>query len=579
MQQTYQTRLDLTAPTQRWLSAFGELFGQLERLLYQALAQGEDAIKLKPAFCLAHGLSARQYNALCTSVEGKIAGTVELLKLRKAELTSALKRTGKTIAKLDKQIAGQDKLHTKALASAAKSKKPMAFSLKPRDGMRKQRYNQKLRQQSQQNKLDAVKARLLANVPGLCFGSRKLFNQQFHLESTEFGTGDEGHAAWRRAWLDARSHQFFLKGSKDETGGNQSCKAAMRWTAPTNEVLLAPLPRPWLHLLLKMPPALVARGAPKFVTLEGVRFTYGQAQIEAALRDGVALSYRFHSDNHSATGWRVFVSTDVAEAALISLDSNMGVLGVDFNEHHLAVTKTDRFGNLVRCWRIDLHLKGKSAAQREALLSKALGRVVDLARLHSCPVAIEDLDFAAKKQELRGLGAKYARMLSGLAFAKYKQLLQAKLARAGIELILVNPAYTSVMGSVKYAGRLGLSVHNAAAGVIARRAQGYSEKLPTSDAQGVRTFCAPLMGCAVVLTLPVESSKSTRASWAAIRTSLTRHCAGVVRHRKEASRRGRRKTPEPGSMHDSGEAAAALWEPGELLARRGNQTGFPDVPF
>jgi hypothetical protein len=42
----------------------------------------------------------------------------------------------------------------------------------------------------------------------------------------------------------------------------------------------------------------------------------------------------------------------------------------------------------------------------------------------------------------------------------------------------VNPAYTSQIGKMKYMKRLGVSIHMAAAYVIARRAMGFKEILP-----------------------------------------------------------------------------------------------------
>jgi hypothetical protein len=69
-------------------------------------------------------------------------------------------------------------------------------------------------------------------------------------------------------------------------------------------------------------------------------------------------------------------------------------------------------------------------------------------------------------------------MLSGLLYAKYRQLLEAKCFRAGVELILIDPAYTSTIGAVKYPTRRGWSVHAAAAGVISRRGQKLTERLP-----------------------------------------------------------------------------------------------------
>ena len=50
--------------------------------------------------------------------------------------------------------------------------------------------------------------------------------------------------------------------------------------------------------------------------------------------------------------------------------------------------------------------------------------------------------------------------------------------KEGIAVFLVEPAYSSKIGEIKYAGKFGLSVHEAAALVLARRFLGYPEWLP-----------------------------------------------------------------------------------------------------
>ena len=46
----------------------------------------------------------------------------------------------------------------------------------------------------------------------------------------------------------------------------------------------------------------------------------------------------------------------------------------------------------------------------------------------------------------------------------------------GVMLKMVNPAYTSKIGKQKYSKARKLTVHNAAAYVIARRGQGFEDK-------------------------------------------------------------------------------------------------------
>jgi hypothetical protein len=69
-------------------------------------------------------------------------------------------------------------------------------------------------------------------------------------------------------------------------------------------------------------------------------------------------------------------------------------------------------------------------------------------------------------------------MLPRLPYAKCRQLLQAKCSSAGVELIRIDPAYTSTIGAVKCASRRGGSVHAAGAAVIARCVQKLTERLP-----------------------------------------------------------------------------------------------------
>ena len=61
---------------------------------------------------------------------------------------------------------------------------------------------------------------------------------------------------------------------------------------------------------------------------------------------------------------------------------------------------------------------------------------------------------------------------------KIQQLAEHKSNKYHTALIYINPAYTSMLGRLKYKKRYGLSVHEAASLVIARRGQGYKERLP-----------------------------------------------------------------------------------------------------
>ena len=83
--------------------------------------------------------------------------------------------------------------------------------------------------------------------------------------------------------------------------------------------------------------------------------------------------------------------------------------------------------------------------------------------------------------------------------------------RAGVEVIAVNPAWTSVIGSVNDAARFGLSVHLAAAVAIARRGLSFSE---TPAGAVVAT---PIRGGHVTFLLPERNRrKHVWSFWAEV---------------------------------------------------------------
>ena len=67
------------------------------------------------------------------------------------------------------------------------------------------------------------------------------------------------------------------------------------------------------------------------------------------------------------------------------------------------------------------------------------------------------------------MSSKQAKLLSGFAYSTYQSILQSKCEMAGIKLISVNPAYTSQIGHHKFMKMYGISSHESAALVIARR--------------------------------------------------------------------------------------------------------------
>ena len=478
---TYQTRI---SGKEDALSAYAELFGVLQRRLFADVSAGHSSASLKSDYIRRYGVPARMFNAIRVTLEGRISGATESQKLHRQTLEDLIARAEKQLSALVGRATPQ-KLHQK----------------------RRRIANLKHRMRNISADTDSGRLRL-------CFGSKKLWRSQHHLEAN----GYRSHAEWLADWRDARSNEFFVLGSRDETAGCQLCVATVADDGS-------------LTLRLRMPDCL-AQEYGKYLVIENVRFAYGHEDVLAALQSNVdyrayrrlhgekaaratglgqAISYRFKRD---ARGWRVFATTRMVKAPVLT-DRSLGAIGVDLNADHIAVAETDRSGNFVNTFSVPLVTYGKSAHQAEALIGDAVARVVEYARQARKPLVIERLDFQCKRAALEGESRGRSRMLSSFGYGRMKAYVLSRGYRQGVEVYQVTPAYSSVIGRVKFMERYGLSVHQAAALALARRLLGCREGIP-------RRRTAPLdNGGHVTFSVPVRKRvKHVWSYWGAISRQL-----------------------------------------------------------
>ena len=505
---TYQTRVSEYAGTDRAagdaaLSAYGELYGRVQRKLFAEVAAGRSAKALKSPYLKRYRIPARMFNGVRVSLEGKVASVKEQQKLRVDSL-------GRRIARAEGQIA-----------DAAER------------GRWDQVHQKRRRLNNLQSRLTVLTADMVAGRVRLCFGSKRLWCKQHNLEQNGYAS----HGEWVRDWQDARSGEFFVLGSRDETAGCQLCVAAVADDGT-------------LTLRLRMPDCLAPQHG-KYLTIEGVRFAYGHEQVLAALDSnaqysryrrehgekaaratalGQAISYRFKRDGKS---WRVFATTAMMEVPLVT-DQRYGAVGVDLNVDHLAVCETDASGNHVNAFSVPLVTYGKARHQAEAIIGDAVAWVVGYAREVGKPIVMEKLDFRQKKAVLEGESRMYGRMLSSFSYGKIKAYFLSRGYRQGVEVHQVNPAFSSVIGRVKFMERYGLSVHQAAALALARRLLGCSERIP-------RRRVAPVgNGVRVAFTVPARKRvKHVWTYWGAVLGQLRPALAAQHRLGK------RRRIPNP----------------------------------
>ena len=499
---TYQTRVDLQSQQDAALEAYAELYGKTERILFAETQTGIKATALKHQYQHRFRITARQFNAIRIGLDGKVKSVEEGRRQLIAEAEIRVRKAGKVIARLERTQPGSHKLHQK-----------------------------KRRLVGLFQRLKALKDDQSAGRVRICFGSRKLFRAQFALEAN----GYKDHSEWRADWLKSRSSQFFVLGSKDESAGNQSCQATVEADGT-------------MSLKLRLPDAFSGTHG-KYLIILGLKFAYGHDAIVAALassmriastnaarkpiikRTGTALSYRFVRDDK---GWRVFVSVEAQPVKRVTR-SQAGAFGIDINADHLAYAETDRFGNLIDFGMIDCAVHGKTEDQASAIIGDAAAWLAKRAKKAGKPVVIEKLDFQKKKAELESTDRRAARMLSSFAYKKAGASIKSACFRAGVEVLEVNPAYTSVIGAVNYARSKGIPTHQGAAYAVARRGLGMSER-PTC-----RVAVVPMRkGGHVTFALPARNRvKHVWSHWSNVRTLL------IAAHKAHFRCGAHRKAPPP----------------------------------
>jgi len=496
------------------LAAIAALWGPLERLLFQKLHAGgsqspaERVKAVKREFIADHRLSARQFNGMRMNLEGKVDAWRETQKERKAQLAEAIRKLGKRIGKLAATRAAL----TRAIAAFKPSRTlatPQAFKDR-RARVDFQVHQKKRRLETLAARLRQVEARM-AGTPSICFGGRALFRKQFHLEANGFAS----HGEWRESWRERRTSQFYAVGSGDEKRGNGECQFD-----PDQGVLR-----------LRLPHALEARfGTHLTVPVDFSR----HSDLRDALAKGRAISYRFLRRENGQ--WYVQATTTRDPVPFVTRRER-GAIAADLNAGHIAVADLDRFGNLAGHREIPLDGRGLSSEQAGARIGDAVASLVLQAKEAGKPLVIEALDFRKKKCALRELGKRTAAMLSGLVFAKFQETVQSRCEREGVELIRVNPAFTSTLGFAKFGG-YEISTHVAAAMAIGRRGLGFGELLKARTA-------SPRLGAALNERLR-EIAKGRKAGehvWKAWK-ELTPWLRAEMRKRRRP-----RSVPSGGASH------------------------------
>jgi len=164
----------------------------------------------------------------------------------------------------------------------------------------------------------------------------------------------------------------------------------------------------------------------------------------------------------------------------IEIKRDNGIIGIDVNAYpfHLALASTSKDGNLEKYQSINLNeLLEVNSEKRQYLEWQIAHQIIKIAKEEKKAIAIENLQKLPKGKRGDGF-AKLRRKLQKWSYKRLLEKIEVLARKNGIEIRKVNPAYTSVIGKLKYSPQYNIDKDIAGAYVIARRGLEYKERLP-----------------------------------------------------------------------------------------------------
>ena len=189
--------------------------------------------ELKSSYQLKYNINARQYSSIYLDLIGKINSVLKLNKGYINDTKINIKSLGKTIQIKNKALTSAIKsleIHNKDLINKDNISTKINILENNINNLRKKLFYLSDKLTKAKNKLNKLELIESTGNPKLCFGSNKLFIQQFEIEKSLVSpqyknlTLFKTFTSWKKSWLESRNKSFFLVGSSDESCGNQNCQ-------------------------------------------------------------------------------------------------------------------------------------------------------------------------------------------------------------------------------------------------------------------------------------------------------------------------------------------------------------------
>lgn len=396
-------------------------------------------------------INKRMANSVICEIQGTYNALRELKWYQFSQLKTKVRKLYKKREKLEKKVfilkekVKNNQLSLSSLRYYKRQKAKIFFT------------NQKI------NRLKQKKGNVLKELQskdlGVCFGSKKLFCAQYHLKENQLTS----HKVWLEKFRRQRDNRSLFIGSKDEFRGNQLLQLTPLVNSGKENSFL-------IQLRKNTKDKQYARGICSFQYMGG-------KLAKLILSQGHGVSYRIIFRGNKCYLQAMIVLEQETEDC--KTRKNFGTIGLDYNDDFIELAETNETGNLIKLKHIDLeyHETGNKAKSE---IREKVSTIVDYAISVGKDIIIEDLNFKETKAETEKAksenGKKYNKMIHAFDYSRYKKSFENCCFRRNVNLVEVNPAYTSKIAEQKYCKKKKLVIHQGASFVIARKGQGFTDK-------------------------------------------------------------------------------------------------------
>ena len=388
-------------------------------------------------YAIKHSIVKRTANSIIFDAQGHFNAIKGLKEYEKKQLEHKITHLENTII---------PKLVEQRNRNSSMLRKGLSISLVKQRNLRLKIVAKKAKLNKLKQKLNNLSHQLETGKLKLCFGTKRLLKQDY------------------KKFIEQRDSQMTFVGEKEKTSCNQILQ--LTYNKKNNQFDI--------RLRKDFGGYKSAQNDDKYACGK-VYFNHHKDKIISILKNkNSPLSYRIIKKNNRYYLYCTF-EIQVDENDFVTR-SDYGTIGLDFNKGFVTLSETNKYGHLVQTQFLPYRFKSGNKTKTD--LQDIANHVMRLAHQMGKDVCIENLDFKTTKSRTETKqDKKYNEMIHSLAYRQFSDMIENVTYRNKVNLIKVNPAWTSWLARQLYCPTMKLNVHVGASYVIARRGQGYEDTI------------------------------------------------------------------------------------------------------